>query len=381
MELDELSSEEVRDYYDELVERNSFLSELKGEHEDELREDEDAVEVARKEVNSEIERAKKHDSMLTSTISAFLPGGQIERETGWVFRGAEPLSEYNESNADAIFCNPERNIALIVECKTSVSSPGSALTQIYDAAEAVRQHREELSDHIDMEIDQLETAICVPSYHDEVVARRIEEEEENGDAEERVYLWRLHYLQETERLDLFTSFANRTRSEATHDSELSQVLNSGVEITKQRQVTPSFYPSSHTFQIMEAAFGQILKRRITNDGPLREFSEEELREILTSQRHLPHYSAETVGNRILGGLTDRLMSDNLVTEIDSEDAELTDGSEYYRYRVRGRSIETVLNNLKEKYRQRALDKKLELRAIEAALREFDEQQRSFDEFF
>lgn len=380
MELDDLRSDGIRDYYNELVERNSFLSELKEEHEAELQDDEDAVEATQKEVNSEIERSKKHDSMLTSTISAFLPGGPIERETGWVFRGAEPLSEYNEPNADAIFCNPNRNIALIVECKTSVSSPGNALTQIYDAAKAVRRHKDKLSSHIDMDIDHLETAICVPSYHDELVARRIEEEEENGEAEERVYLWRLHYLQENEQLDLFTSFANRTQSEATHDSELSQVLNSGVEITKQRQVTPSFYPSSHTFQIMEAAFGQILKKRITNDGPLREFSDEELRQILTSQRHLPHYSAETVGDRIHGGLIERLVSDNLITQLGSEDTELTEGSEYYRYRVRGRSIETVLNNLQKKYRQKALDKKLELRAMESALQEFDEQQRSFDEF-
>ncbi|MFC6952880.1 hypothetical protein [Halorubellus litoreus] len=380
MELDDWSDDEIRDYYDSLVEENSFLKELNEKHRTKIREDEEAVEVARKEAESGIERSKKHDSMLTSTISAFLPGGPIERETGWSFRGAEPLSERNEPNADAVFCNPERNIALLVECKTSLSSPGKALTQIYDAADAVREHRREVSEKIGMQIEEIETAICVPSYLDEEIAQRIEHEERNGDAEEQVYVWRLHYLQEGEKLDLFTSFADRTRSEATHDSELSQLLNSGIEISKERQVTPSFYPSSHAFQIMEAAFAQLLKRRMKDDGPLRDFTAEELRAILTSQRHLPHYAAEQVGERIFDGLMERLRSAGLVKEIDAGDTDLNDGSEFYRYRVRGRTVETVLSNLDAKYREDALDRKLELEAKKAALSEFDERQSSLEDF-
>jgi len=186
MELDDWSDDEIRDHYHTLVEQNSFLEGLKEKHQAEISEDEDAVEVARKEVESGIDQSKQHDSLLTSTISAFLPGGPIERETGWTFRGAEPLSELNEPNADAIFCNTDRNIALVVECKTSLSSPGKALTQIYDAADAVREHRHELSENIGMQIDQIETAICVPSYLDEPLAQRIEHEEQNGEAEERV---------------------------------------------------------------------------------------------------------------------------------------------------------------------------------------------------
>jgi hypothetical protein len=380
MDLDDLDEDEVRDYYTRVVEQNSFLRELKEKYESKFRDDEEAVTTARKEVSSGIDQAKKHDSMLTSTVSAFLPGGPIETDTGWVFRGAEPLSEYNESNADAIFCNPNRNMALIVECKTSVSSPGNALNQLYDAAQAVREHEDELSEKIGMPIDDLEAAICVPSYHDEQIAHRIEEEEKNGDAEEHVYVWRLHYLQEGERLDLFTSFTNRSQSEATHNSELSQLLNRGVEITKKRQATPSFYPSSHTFQIMEAAFAQILKNRINTDDPLREFADVELRQILTSQRHLPHYSPDTVGARIYEGLIDRLLADNLITQIEAADTELTNGDEYYRYRVRGRSVETVLNNLKSDYREQALNRKLEFKAMEAAINEFDEKQRSLDDY-
>ena len=380
MTVDELDDEEVREQYAIIIDRVPSYKERKAEYEDELQSDDEVVENARKEVEAGIRNARKHDNLLTSTISAFLPNGSIQQETGWTFRGAEPLSEYNEPNADAIFCNPDRNIALIVECKTSLSSPGNALTQIYDAADAIREYRTELSENIGMEIERLETAICVPSYLDEQLAQRIEHEEQNDDALEQVYVWRWHYLKKGERIDLFTSFDNRTASEATHDSELTQLLNSGVEISQERQATPSFFPSSHSYHIMEGAFSQLLKKRIQNEEPLREFSDTELHNILTSQRHLPHYNANEIGSRIYDGLIDRLKSDNLITTIDQEEAELTEGEKFYRYRVRGRSVETVLENLKKKYRSKAVDQKIEIKAMKKVVEAFDEDQSSLDDF-
>ena len=380
MTVDELDADEIREQYGDIIDRVSSYKEQKVEYEDELQSDSEIVENARKEVKAGIRNGRKHDNLLMSTISAFLPNGSIQQQTGWTFRGAEPLSEYNEPNADAIFCNPDRNIALIVECKTSLSSPGNALTQIYDAAGAIREYRTELSENIGMEIERLETAICVPSYLDEQLAQRIEHEEQNDDALEQVYVWRWHYLKKGERIDLFTSFDNRTASEATHDSELTQLLNSGVEISQERQATPSFFPSSHSYHIMEGAFSQLLKKRIQNEEPLREFSDTELHNILTSQRHLPHYNANEIGSRIYDGLIDRLKSDNLITTIDQEETELTEGEKFYRYRVRGRSVETVLENLKKKYRSKAVDQKIEIKAMKKVVEAFDEDQSSLDDF-
>jgi len=380
MTVDELDADEIREQYGDIIDRVSSYKEQKVEYEDELQSDSEIVENARKEVKAGIRNGRKHDNLLMATISAFLPNGSIQQQTGWTFRGAEPLSEYNEPNADAIFCNPDRNIALIVECKTSLSSPGNALTQIYDAADAIREYRTELSENIGMEIERLETAICVPSYLDEQLAQRIEHEEQNDDALEQVYVWRWHYLKKGERIDLFTSFDNRTASEATHDSELTQLLNSGVEISKERQATPSFFPSSHSYHIMEGAFSQLLKKRIQNEEPLREFSDTELHNILTSQRHLPHYNANEIGSRIYDGLIDRLKSDNLITTIDQEETELTEGEKFYRYRVRGRSVETVLENLKKKYRSKAVDQKIEIKAMKKVVEAFDEDQSSLDDF-
>ena len=380
MTVDELDADEIREQYGDIIDRVSSYKEQKVEYEDELQSDSEIVENARKEVKAGIRNGRKHDNLLMATISAFLPNGSIQQQTGWTFRGAEPLSEYNEPNADAIFCNPDRNIALIVECKTSLSSPGNALTQIYDAADAIREYRTELSENIGMEIERLETAICVPSYLDEQLAQRIEHEEQNDDALEQVYVWRWHYLKKGERIDLFTSFDNRTASEATHDSELTQLLNSGVEISKERQATPSFFPSSHSYHIMEGAFSQLLKKRIQNEEPLREFSDAELHNILTSQRHLPHYNANEIGSRIYDGLIDRLKSDNLITTIDQEETELTEGEKFYRYRVRGRSVETVLENLKKKYRSKAVDQKIEIKAMKKVVEAFDEDQSSLGDF-
>lgn len=380
MTVDELDDEEIRKQYAIIIDRVPSYEDRKVEYEDELQSDDEIVETARKEVKAGIRNGRKHDDLLTSTISAFLPKGTVQQQTGWTFRGAEPLSEYNVPNADAIFCNPDRNLAAIVECKTSLSSPGNALTQIYEAADAIREYRDELSENIGMEIERLETAICVPSYLDEQLAQRIEHEEQNDNAREQVYVWRWHYLEDGERIDLFSSFDNRTRSEATHDSELTQVLNSGVEITKERQATPSFFPSSHTYHIMEEALSELLKKRVRNEEPLREFTETELHDILTSQRHLPHYNSNEIGTRIYDGLMNRLESDNLITAIDQEETELTAGEKFYRYRVRGRSVETVLKNLREKYRTKAIERKIEIKAMRKIIEEFDEDQSSLGDF-
>ena len=76
----------------------------------------------------------------------------------------------------------------------------------------------------------------------------------------------------------------------------------------------------------------------------------------------------------------RLESDNLITAIDQEETELTAGEKFYRYRVRGRSVETVLKNLREKYRTKAIERKIEIKAMRKIIEEFDEDQSSLGDF-
>jgi hypothetical protein len=381
MDVEEFSEEALVDKYEYVVERNPAYESHKEEYEQEILEDDDR-ERYRKQIEQGIKSAQKHDNILTSAISAFLPGGEIAEETGWTFLGAEPLSELNVRNADAIFGNEDRNVATIVEVKGGISKPGAALEQLYDAAEALRENQDRVEEKIGMEIDAFECVICVPSYHDDQIIDQIESHQHEGDDRETVYVWRLHYLstEEGERLDLVTRIDGREPSERTHDSQLSELLGEGVEITKERQFTPAFYPSSHLYVVMEEVFSLVLQKRVTDEGPIREFSRQDLLEELTAQRRLPHYDANTVGERLCEELLDRLLDYGLVSELDPTESDLDDAEECYRYRVNGRTMETILSNLKDEFEEAATDRKIECEAVRRTLAEYDERQQRLGDF-
>jgi len=292
MSAEDLDNEEVVDQYEYIINREPFYEEIKEEFVEEIREETNDGSEVRTRIERGIREAKGHDNLLESAISVFLPGGTVHSETGWKFRGAEPLSELNVPSSDLIIGNEDRNLASIIQCKSGLSRPGQALTQLYDAADAVREHKDELEENIGMEFDALECAICVSSTDDIQIAREIEDHKRDGDARERIFIWRLHYLEEGEQLDLFTRIETRSPGDETHDNELAQVLPGGVDITKDEQASPSFFPSSHLYRVMEEVFSTILTRREANGGPLRHFSGEEVLDILTDQRHLPHYDAD-----------------------------------------------------------------------------------------
>lgn len=383
MSADDLSEEEVITRFRNIANISETYSERKEGYKSEilLREEQREEGTIRERIEKGIERDKKHDTLLKQTISAFLPNGPIGTQTDWKFLGAEPLSEKNIPNADALFGNPERNLALLVECKTSLDRPSNALQQVYEAAEGIRENREYLSEKIGMDIDGLECAICIPSREDRRLIEQVEEHEQDNRDRERVFVWRVHYY-DGETLDLYTDISTREAGEATHDSELARILQASVDLTYSRQVTPAFFPSSHPKVIMEEAFSSILEKRVLNDGPLRYFKESELREELTTQRNLPHYDSNTIGNRVYDELVDRFIEFNIIEEISESDTEL-EGDEdesLFKYRVRGKSIDTLLNNLHNRYIEKEVERQAEIEAMREVIDDFDDEQSSLGDF-
>ncbi len=383
MSADDLSDEQVISRFRNIADISESYSDRKDEYKSEIldREEQREEGTIRERIKKGIDRDKKHDTLLKQTISGFLPGGPIESQTNWKFLGAEPLSEKNIPNADALFGNPERNLALLVECKTSADRPSKALQQVYDAAEGIRDHQEYLSEKIGMEIDGLECAICIPSVEDRRLIEQIEEHEENDRDRERVFVWRIHYY-DGETLDLYTDISTRESGEATHDSELAQILNASVDLTYRRQVTPAFFPSSHPKVIMEEAFSSILEERVLNDGPLRYFKESELLSELTTQTNLPHYDSNTIGNRMYETLIERFAEFDIIEEVSESETEL-EGEEdesLFKYRVRGKSIDTILNNLHNRYIEKAVEHQADIEAMRQVIDEFDDEQSSLGDF-
>lgn len=380
MSAEDMDDEEVVNLYEYIIDREPFYGEVKEGFVEKIWEETDEGSEVRTRIERGIREAKRHDNLLESAISVFLPGGTVHSETGWKFRGAEPLSELNVPNPDLIVGNEDRNLALIVECKSGLSRPGQALNQLYDAADAVREYKDELEANIGMEFDAFECAICVLSTDDIRIAREIEAHERKDDARERIFIWRLHYHEEGEQLDLFTRIETRSPGDETHDNQLAQVLRSGVDISKDEQATPSFFPSSHLYRVMEEVISTILTSREANGGPLRHFSGEEVLDILTDQRHLPHYDANRIGARMYSELMERLLQFDLVTTIGADDTELEGDGDYYRYRGRAQSRGTILNNLSERFKGGAVEWEIELEAMRRTIDQFDEDQSRLGEF-
>ena len=380
MSAEELDDDEIVDLYEYIVDREPSYEGIKEEFVDEVWEKTDDGDEFRVRIERGIREARSHDNLLESAISVFLPQGTVHSETGWKFLGAEPLSELNVPNADLIIGNEERNLAVIVECKSGLSRPGKALTQLYDAADAVREHQDRLEENIGMGIADFECAICVSSTDDVRITREIEDHERRGLARERVFVWRLHYLENGEQLDLFTRIETRSSGEEAHDNQLAQVLRGGVDITKDEHATPSFFPSSHLYRVMEEVFSTILTRREVSDEPIRHFAGEEVLEILTDQRHLPHYDADQIGARMYGELMDRMLDFDLITRIDAGDTDLEGDGDFYRYRGRGRSMATILSDICGGYREEAVEWEVELEAMRRTVDQFDEEQSRIGDF-
>lgn len=378
MSVDDLSEQEVIDQFANIADRNSSYIDRKNTYKNEILESEG--EDIESRLKAGIERDQKHDSLLRQTISAFLPDGEIHG-SGWTFLGAEPLQELNVANADALFGNPDRNLAVIVECKTSVGRPTQALEQIYDAADEIWANYDHLTDEIGMEIDELECAICVPSVHDRRIADQIEAHEQNGNDREKVFVWRVHYY-DGELLDLYTEIDTRSGRDATHDSQLATLLLGGVDITHSRQVVPAIFPSSHLEVIMEEIYSSIIETRIIDEYPIRHFTDTELKEELTSQKNLPHYDAERIGDRIFEKLVSRSLNFGLIEEISSSDTELEIGpnEQCFKFKVRGKSPKTILKKLQEKYISGAIKRKADIKAKRRVLSEFDDEQSFLDDY-
>lgn len=322
-------------------------------------------------ITEAIETQAEHDQLLQSTISVFDPRGKVCQETGWRIFATEPLHEKGVRNADALIGNPDLNWAILVEGKTGLSSPGKALEQLFEAADKVREEREYLSEKTGLDIDNVDCVLCVPSQYDQIAADTIAQYENDGEARETVYIWRLNRFS-GETLQIFENVETRSGSEATHDHRLSEFLSGeGVQISGGSEITPEFFPSSHLANIIETTFVELLWARKTAEEPLTTFTRRELLDFLTSQDNLLHYSAEEIGERIGNEILKRLLDHELIKPHDGD--EEPEDVEMFEYLVDGRTLETIRVNLTEGYVQSEIDASAEAEAIKRTVEKFRDE--------
>jgi hypothetical protein len=386
MVAEESDSDSVDDIYQSIVSSRPKWEGRKQEIKERLLgETSDTENEIEPRIRNPIETEKDHDELLQSTISAFDPRGQVCDETGWRVLTSEPLVEKNLPNADALIGNPDQNWAILVECKTGLSSPGKALEDLFDAATEFRNHRDYLQNQTGLRIDEVDCVLCVPSQHDRRAARTIEEYERNGNDEERVYIWRLNRFS-GETLQLYENIDTRESDETSHNHELTPLLSGeGVRVAGNSEVTPAFFPSSHLANIIEVAFSEVLWNREVADEPVTNFTKAELTDVLTSKNNLLHYSAESIGKRIRDEVIPRLLEHNLIEPYEEGEYDGDEGGEWeeievFEYDLNGRTMETILANLKEEYVEAEIKKLAEKKARERTIQKFRDEVGSLDRY-
>ena len=226
--------------------------------------------------------------------------------------------------------------------------------------------------------------LCVPGQKAWRAAEAIDQEEEEEDPDEPIYLWKLNRFQD-ETLQLHQQFDIRSSSVSKHDSRLAEMLSGdGIPIADCPLLTPSFFPDSHPFSVMEHTFSEILWTRTgEQNGSIRKFTRTEIHDFIDDQQSVPHYDTEIVADMLTEELLSKLLDFGLIEEFDSSEEGMGSSVELYGYdedRVPGQSMDTILNTLKEEYRNERIERKAEQEAIEQTVQEFLEDQKSIDEF-
>jgi|GEM_PF-2932173 len=347
---------------------------------------EDTENVIRKRIEKAIKTEQNHDDLLDSTITAFGPTSAIFDETGWKILGTEPLYEIDPGlqNPDAIVGHDDRDTIVSIECKSGLASPRNAIDQIRAAADVVLDHADYLENKTGISFDSVERVLCVPGQKAWRAAEAIDEEEEQKDPDERIYLWKLNRFQD-ETLQLHQQFDARSRSESTHDSRLAEMLSGdGIPIADCPLLTPSFFPDSHPFSVMEHTFSEILWNRTgEQNGSIRKFTRTEVHDFIDDQQNVPHYDTEIIADMLAEELLSKLLDFGLIDEFDPSEEDMGSSVELYGYdedRVPGQSMDTILNALKEEYQNERIERKAEREAIERTVQEFLEDQSSIDDY-
>jgi hypothetical protein len=385
---DEVAPEDdVADIYAFIEDLHPRWRDLKKEiKEESLGQTENTENVIKKRVEKAIKTEQDHDDLLDSTITAFGPTSTIFDDTGWKLLGTEPLFEIDPGlrNPDAIVGHDDRDTLVTIECKSGLSSPRNALDQIRAAADVVLDHAEHLETMTGISFNSVEMVLSVPGQKAWRAIEAIEAEEREENPEKPIYLWKLNRFQD-ETLQLHHQFDTRSESDSVHESRLAEMLSGdGIPIADCPLLTPSFFPDSHPFTIMEHTFSEILFNRTGEDnGSIQKFTRTEIHNFINDQQNVPHYDTETVADMLSEELLTKLLEFGLIEEADPSEEGLGSSVELYGYNeesVSGQSMDTILASLKEEYQNELIERKAEREAIEQTVEEFFDQQSSIGDY-
>lgn len=353
-----------------------------------LGEDERTENEVKKKIEDAIETRRRHDELLTSTISAFGPNSRIYDETGWHILGAEPLYERDPSipNPDALIGHDDRDTVLSIECKTGLSSPQNAIEQLRNAVETVKEHQDYLRDHVGIDFHEVEPVLCVPGRLAQRAREAIEREERENDVDQHIILWTLYMFQE-ETLQIHQNFDTRSATDSLPDNRIAEYLggNEGMKVVDCPLLSNSFYPESSTYRIVRQVFFDVLIERGESDNSARKFTKGEVFDLIDDQRNVPHYATEEIAEYLTEDVISTLSRYGLIEPVDPSEGSYGDHVDLFQYsnsRVTGTQPQTILDNLQEAYKEAWIEQKAETEAREEVVEEvYGDQTTLADERF
>ncbi|NAS88744.1 hypothetical protein C4E24_03255 [ANME-1 cluster archaeon AG-394-G21] len=332
-----------------------------------LKDIEESIQKSEMEAfEKDFERSGYHDKLVDICNSAFGPESKCYTELAYAFVSSEPLIELGVKNFDVLIYNEKIKHAIFVECKTSTSGRGKYISDAYKAKREVIENQTYLENKLGDEIRTIEFVLCIPSENVESIVRELERRECEGEidvaSDDLLLIWQVNMFFIEQTLQLFTRINSRDKPyESQHnDNKLTKMLGSGYKVKS--EVLVKFYPSSHPLAIGSKIVVEIVRNNMRADASLKEFSINSVEQFCKSPTNLAHYACETIGKEISDHFIGEGEALGLIESIEGRKG-------WFRLKLEGKRLNTILNNYKEGYKKHFVTRKTKEKAAKQVIEE------------
>lgn len=312
----------------------------------------------KKSIKDEITRDQLHSMLVNMCAYAFSESGPLI-ETGYHFVTVEPLYRFRGEKGNKIFdlvlYNREQKIAILIECKSSISDSAEVLRALNDQITNTQFHRKDLEEEIGGEIDSIEYVICSIPQDVEEVAKVMRDEP--------VCLWSVDLFAFT--LKLYNPSASKDSGETSRlikqrqlhrDPKLREPLYSKTE--SQGQIDGYHVtPSSHIGRILSRVIIRVIQKILpSTSAQERKFWMYELVDMLREE--LPRTDVADI-RRIADEII-KLGTSIEIFEVESSEKPM---ETVLSLKISARSSRRVENEISDRYIEKICDKESPKRAL------------------
>jgi hypothetical protein len=243
-------------------------------------------------IEKEVDIDSTHLTLVNFCANPFMAGSGIE--SGYWFIRTDPLLSFEVGNFDLLIYGPGTNIAILVECKSSVSRASKVVADIMQKTRIAEENKSLLGASFGEEIDTIEPVLCVCPADIADVRGAIT----NLNAPIRI--WSADRFQNC--LFLMPRDEDRNKdfqSRGIHrDLDLTALLINKVQVQPGSLRGIRFQATSHMAKILSELFSRVWADMQRRD--MTQFSGDSVLTIVKDT--LTHHSDEEIANIVQRGL-------------------------------------------------------------------------------